>query len=233
MVLSCLGCYSPGLVLQNLGVRKVRMWPGGLSSPLRQVTSQSLRFLTCKGAGASVILKLGHVHTCVWDPPEQSLRQRLMRVSPAWHSALLSTWVNSSTWPLQTRHSHVAGIHHLHRYWTLWFWGSISHPYQKDNRSLSWSPSRPVFISLGPHSWITFPNKPSTHKPLGEPRHRHRVPEMALVGNSLVVQWLGLCTFTAEGSALIPGQGTKILQAARWHSQKKKKRNGPKKQSSG
>lgn len=63
MVLSCLGSYSPGLVLQNLGVRKVRMWPGGLSSPLRQVTSQSLRFLTCKGAGASVILELGHVHT--------------------------------------------------------------------------------------------------------------------------------------------------------------------------
>ena len=31
--------------------------------------------------------------------------------------------------------------------------------------------------------------------------------------NSLVVQWLALCTFTAEGLGSIPGQGTKILQA--------------------
>ena len=34
------------------------------------------------------------------------------------------------------------------------------------------------------------------------------------VGNSLVVQWLGLCTFTAEDAGLIPDQGTKISQAA-------------------
>ena len=39
-------------------------------------------------------------------------------------------------------------------------------------------------------------------------------------GNSLVVQWLGLCTFTAEGLGSIPGQGTKIPQA-RQHSQNK------------
>ena len=30
--------------------------------------------------------------------------------------------------------------------------------------------------------------------------------------NSLVVRWLGLHTFTAEGVGSIPGQGTKILQ---------------------
>ena len=34
------------------------------------------------------------------------------------------------------------------------------------------------------------------------------------VGNSLAVQWLGLCTFTAEGTGSIPGRGTKIPQAA-------------------
>lgn len=28
-------------------------------------------------------------------------------------------------------------------------------------------------------------------------------------GNSLLVQWLGLCALTAEGLASIPGQGTK------------------------
>ena len=31
-------------------------------------------------------------------------------------------------------------------------------------------------------------------------------------GNSLVVQWLGLCTFTAEGWSSVRGWGTKILQ---------------------
>ena len=37
----------------------------------------------------------------------------------------------------------------------------------------------------------------------------------------LVVQWLGLCAFTAEGMGSIPGQGTKILQAV-WCDQKEK-----------
>ena len=41
------------------------------------------------------------------------------------------------------------------------------------------------------------------------------------LGNSLVVQWLGLRAFTAEGSGSIPGQGTKIPQAV-WQGQKKK-----------
>ena len=35
----------------------------------------------------------------------------------------------------------------------------------------------------------------------------------SLHGNSLAVQWLGLCTFTAEGPGSILGQGTKIPQA--------------------
>ena len=35
------------------------------------------------------------------------------------------------------------------------------------------------------------------------------------MGNSLVVQWLGLHAFTAEGPGSIPGWGTKIPQAMR------------------
>ena len=35
------------------------------------------------------------------------------------------------------------------------------------------------------------------------------------MGNSLVIQWLGLCAFTVEGLGSVPGQGTKIPQAAR------------------
>ena len=53
------------------------------------------------------------------------------------------------------------------------------------------------------------------------------------LGTSLVVQWLGVQAYTAGGSSLIPGQGTKIPHAA-WRGQikrrtlkkkKKKKRN--------
>ena len=42
-----------------------------------------------------------------------------------------------------------------------------------------------------------------------------------VLGNSLVVQWLGLCTVTAEGPGSITGWGTKIPQAA---GPKKKKK---------
>ena len=38
---------------------------------------------------------------------------------------------------------------------------------------------------------------------------KHKV----LDGNSLAVQWLGLCTFTAKGMGSIPDRGTQILQA--------------------
>ena len=41
------------------------------------------------------------------------------------------------------------------------------------------------------------------------------------LGNSLGVQWLGLCTFTSTGGGSIPGQGTKILRAA-WCGEKEK-----------
>ena len=34
-----------------------------------------------------------------------------------------------------------------------------------------------------------------------------------IIWNSLAVQWLGLCTSTPEGTGLIPGWGTEILQA--------------------
>ena len=37
--------------------------------------------------------------------------------------------------------------------------------------------------------------------------------EILDLGNSLVVQWLGLHIFTASGLGSIPGQGTKIPQA--------------------
>ena len=42
------------------------------------------------------------------------------------------------------------------------------------------------------------------------------------VGNSLVVQWLGLSAFTGEGPSSIPGWGTKIPQAT-WRGPPQKK----------
>ena len=41
------------------------------------------------------------------------------------------------------------------------------------------------------------------------------------MGNSLEVQWLGLCAFIVEGLGSIPEWGTKIQQVA-WCSKKKK-----------
>ena len=46
---------------------------------------------------------------------------------------------------------------------------------------------------------------------------------ITIVGNSLAVQWLGLRAFTAKGWVSIPGQGTKIPQAAHCSQKKKKK----------
>ena len=45
----------------------------------------------------------------------------------------------------------------------------------------------------------------------------------AKAGNSLVVQWLGLCASTAGGMGSIPDRRTEIPQAAQ-HGQKKKKK---------
>ena len=46
--------------------------------------------------------------------------------------------------------------------------------------------------------------------------------EKLLTGNSLVVQWLRLCVFTAEDVDSDPGWGTMMLQAA-WFDPPKKK----------
>ena len=45
-----------------------------------------------------------------------------------------------------------------------------------------------------------------------------------ILGKSLVVQWLGLCAFTAEGQGSTSGRGIKILQAL-WWSQRKPPNN--------
>ena len=45
-----------------------------------------------------------------------------------------------------------------------------------------------------------------------------------ILGNSLVVQWLGLHASTAGAPGSIPGQGTKIPQATAWPKIKNKKK---------
>ena len=52
--------------------------------------------------------------------------------------------------------------------------------------------------------------------------YKKRVHENTAWGSSLVAQWLGVCSFIAEGTDSIPGLGTKIPQALQ-HSKKKKK----------
>ena len=50
---------------------------------------------------------------------------------------------------------------------------------------------------------------------------------MYLWGTSLVVQWLGLCAFIAEGLGSIPGWGTKIPQAVQCGKKKEKNKDLP------
>ena len=45
--------------------------------------------------------------------------------------------------------------------------------------------------------------------------------KLLFMKNSLVVQWLGFCAFTAEGPSSIPSQGTKIPQVLRYGQKKK------------
>ena len=45
-------------------------------------------------------------------------------------------------------------------------------------------------------------------------------------GNSLLVQWLGLCTLTAKNPGSIPGWGNKIPQAVLGYYKKKNKKPG-------
>ena len=52
-----------------------------------------------------------------------------------------------------------------------------------------------------------------------------RIKQTGVPENSLVVQWLGLCTLTVEGPGSIPGRGSKIPQATRRSPKKKKKKS--------
>ena len=115
------------------------------------------------------------------------------------------------------------------------------------SRCAGLSPSRPLLLrSTAPDAqaqqpWLTGPAAPR-HVGSSQTRARTRVPRISRqtpnhcatrealffifknLGNSLVVQWLGLGTFTASWApGLIPGQGTKIPRAE-WRSQKKKKK---------
>ena len=49
--------------------------------------------------------------------------------------------------------------------------------------------------------------------------------ERLVLGNSLVVHWLGLCASTSGDPGLIPGQETKIPQVA-WYGQTNKQKKG-------
>ena len=66
-----------------------------------------------------------------------------------------------------------------------------------------------------PQNWSLMPKRLATAALRNPP-----------IGNSLVVQWWGLCNFAADGPGTIPGWGTKILQA-KWHGQNKKQNRNP------
>ena len=62
------------------------------------------------------------------------------------------------------------------------------------------------------------------NKILGNLTHLEVICIRSNRGNSLVVQWLGLCTFTAEGPGSFPGQGTKKIPQATQPGQKQQQK---------
>ena len=56
--------------------------------------------------------------------------------------------------------------------------------------------------------------KPKSGNKLSNHSNPEAVPSSAEGAKSLAIQWLGLHTFTAKGLGSVPGQGTKIPQAA-------------------
>ena len=75
----------------------------------------------------------------------------------------------------------------------------------------------PTQLSGGPITPLNLTPGFSCRIILGRVKSRWQI-----LGISLLVQWLGLCTCTAEDPGSIPGQGTRILWVV-WHEQKKKK----------
>ena len=81
---------------------------------------------------------------------------------------------------------------------------------------------------MAPHSSTLAWKIPWTEEPGRLPSIGSHTTEVTLQqqqGNSLVVQWLGLCTLTAEGPSSISGQGTKIPKATQRGKGEKKKKN--------
>ena len=48
------------------------------------------------------------------------------------------------------------------------------------------------------------------------PRPNSAKHKIIYYGNSLAVQWVGFCAFTAKGEGSIPGQGSSIPQTSKW-----------------
>ena len=62
-----------------------------------------------------------------------------------------------------------------------------------------------------PHSCYHIIRKASPRP--NSPKHK-----IIYYGNSLAVQWVGFCAFTAKGRGSIAGQGTSIPRASKWKS---------------
>ena len=75
-----------------------------------------------------------------------------------------------------------------------------------------------------PHPWGGFQPRPGSRTPQESCTPSISDQSRLQGGDSLVVQWLGLLTFTDEGMGSIPGWGTKIPQAAQRGQKKKKKK---------
>ena len=139
-------------------------------------------------------------------------------------SCLQETWM--SFLPLSSMGDPYGFLPSLFLYFLNHAWVSSYYIQTNDSKENSDSSLR-GFCSASPRTTLNCYTKTHVHSwasktPIVSPRHWYCHQKAGLTegknkdaGNSLVVQWLGLCAFTADGAGSIPGGGTKIPQAER------------------
>ena len=90
-------------------------------------------------------------------------------------------------------------------------WPQFPHPHRANTRR------KPEGISLKA-GWRE--RRSNSDSQARSNKRKTNTSDFLKIGNSLVVQWLGLVTFTAGGPGSTPGWGTKIPQAAQWKIKK-------------
>ena len=110
---------------------------------------------------------------------------------------------------------HIISLKNFHNSWVL---EVTKLPQETGNTGCLWG-VEPLVAKGERELFCSFPVCPLYMKAIWGQGWSNFFTQDYRAGNSLAVQWLGLCALTAEGPGSVPSWGTKIPQAA-WHCQK-------------